>query len=213
MNRKVSSLGVTLVAASIVVACGSGGTGPGPSSSSSSSSSSGGGGGPTSVSASAKAEGGTPASGSDVIAVWSVSTGSPDYLFVFGRGKVNGDSVTLDITTSPPAEALNKSLGIAVLIVVPPGTSLPDGKLSPDQAEALENVASSISARHAIIYRADQAQVTRAGWENAFPQGYACGECVPHPEDAGPFDSFKTTDCSAIRLQPMSSKTDICNWT
>lgn len=209
-RRAFSLLGPALLVAPILFACGSGGTGPAPSSSSSS----GGGGGPTSVSASGKAEANAAPSGSDVVAVWSVSSGSPDYLFVFGRGKVNGDTVTLDITSSPPAEALNKGgLGIAVLITVPPGTSVPDGKLSSEQSKALEGQASGISARHAIIYRADQAQVTRGGWETAFPQGYACGECVPHPEDAGPFDSFKTTDCSAIRLQSMASNPDICNWT
>lgn len=211
LNRKLPCLGAALLAVPILVACGSGGTSPGPSSSSSSSS--GGGGGPTSVSASAKAEGGTPASGSDVIAVWSVSSGSPDYLYVFGRGKLTGDSAAIDITTSPPAEALNNGLGIALLIVVPPGTTVPDGKLTSEQSKALETKATSISARHAIIYRGTQAQVTRGGWETTFPQGYACGECVPHAEDAGPFDGFKTTDCAGIRLQPMAPEPDICNWT
>lgn len=166
------------------------------------------------MSASAKAEGGGTSSGSDVVAVWSVSSGSPDYLFVFGRGKVAGDSVTLDITTSPPAEALNQGkLGIAVLVAVPAGTTIPDGKLTKEQSKELETKATLISARHAIVYRAVQEQVTGGGWEVSFPQGYACGECVPHAEDAGPFDSFKTTDCNGIRLQPMSSDPDVCNWT
>lgn len=171
---------------------------------------SGGGGTATTVTASGTAESPAPSPHSEIVAVWTVSSGSPDYVYVFGRGTISGNRITMNITSAPPAEALNAgNLGVGVVVALERGQSVPDGRLSNDQAKALK--AAAISPDHAIIYRADaSAPVVKNGWDTSFPQGYACGAC----EDAdATFDTFKPSDCSAIRIVPASSKPKLCNWT
>jgi hypothetical protein len=182
-----------------IVACG-GGT----SSTTTSGGTSGGGG---SFSGSAQTDSPAPPSGSKVVVVWSVSSGSPDYSYAFGSGSVNGAGASFSFASNPPSDALNAGkLGVGLLAVVDSSIGLPEGKLGDT---ALDNVL-ALSADYAIIFRASTDTVRKDGWDSAFPQGYACGKCVP--SDAG-FDSFVAVDCSQIRLVPASSKPRVCNWT
>jgi hypothetical protein len=151
--------------------------------------------------------GGTAPAGSKVLVAWSVSSGSPDYVFKFGEGTVKGGTFVVGALDEPPAEAINSyGLGIGFLVLVDGKVSLPDGKFDEDDLGELFGM----SARHAIIWRAETAKDGRT-WGSDFPAGYSCGVCVPAPEGET-FDSYAPVDCSKMVID-MSSERDVCNWT
>jgi hypothetical protein len=151
-----------------------------------------------------------PASGKVAI-IWSVSSGSPDYAYVFGEGTSTGTRYIVTPEGPPPEEALNRyGVGIGVLALFPKDTELPEGKLDEDaMPEPL-----GISQDHAIIWRA--ADATGPEWSSSFPAGYSCGVCVRVPDSGDGvfhgFDSFEPEDCSKVDIA-VGSSGDACNWT
>jgi hypothetical protein len=147
-------------------------------------------------------------SGSKVVVVWTVSSGSPDYLYSVGNGAISGSQVSVTFGSDPPAEALNRGiLGIGLIALVDENLAVSGGKVALD-----EKALRAVSADHAIIFRASDAPYTRSGWDTTFPKGFACAKCVPkEPNSSTPFDSFAVEDCSKVILKPAGSR--ICNWT
>jgi hypothetical protein len=191
----------SLALAAVLVACGG---------ADDSASTGGGGAGGGVFSATMADETSTPANGSKVVVIWSVSSGSPDYAYSFGQGGQNGGQVSIAFPSVPPPEALNReNLGVGLIALVDANLDIPAGKLSGKiDARAIR----AISADHAIIYRGKNEPYTRGGWDASFPSGFACGKCVPKPADATtPFDSFVIEDCAKVVLKPAGSR--ICNWT
>lgn len=146
--------------------------------------------------------------GSKVVVLWSVSSGSPDYLYAFGSGTLNGSQVSISFPSSPPEEALNGGvLGIGLLAVI--DGDLPEGRVQ----DFDESKVRALSAHHAVVYRANASgSLLETGWDASFPVGFACGRCVPkEPDSESPFDSFAVEDCSKIELEPAGAR--VCNWT
>src|SRR5262245_59461033 len=48
-----------------------------------------------------------PAQAADAVVLWSVTSGSPDYMYVFGKTAVNDRAFTLRLDSRLPAEAVN----------------------------------------------------------------------------------------------------------
>lgn len=154
-----------------------------------------------------KHDGQVPPNGTKVVVLWSVFSGSPDYLYSYGGGQTTGIDVYVSFGGPPPVDALNGGkLGIGLVASLNEGADLPEGKLTGDW----ENVVRAITPMHAVIYRNGTEQVTGSGWELGFPQGYACGKCID--KDAG-FDPFEVDDCANMKLVPMSENPKFCNFT
>ncbi|WP_434041555.1 MULTISPECIES: hypothetical protein [Sorangium] len=144
----------------------------------------------------------------EVIVAWVVSSSSPDYAFNFGEGSVSGARFTVGFGAEPPSEAINShGVGVGVVMLLEPGTELPEGELDEDVIEA---AILGASPQHAIIWRGPSSQ--GAAWSEGFPQGYGCGKCVPAAEG---FDTFEPVDCSEVEVQATSDldSLEFCNWT
>jgi hypothetical protein len=142
--------------------------------------------------------------------IWEVYSGSSDYAYRFGEGTIANGRFSITLPGDPPAEALNSSeLGIAVVLVLPAGQTLPDGKLD-RHAISSSNIAGA-STRHSVIWRAKDLNLPSNFWPSDFPPGYSCGACTPKP-DGGRFEGFTPTACDEIRITTYDQAA-MCNWT
>jgi hypothetical protein len=153
--------------------------------------------------------------GRQVVLLWEVSSGSPDYFYKFGESLVTKGRFSITLPTEPPAEAINSfGIGIAIVVVLPAGTTLADGKLvaSTFKTEMLAGV----SSRYGVIWRAKTlelpSKVSPDFWGVSFPVGYACGACTPKPDGGSSFEGFAPTACDHVELTTYAMA-DMCNWT
>ena len=138
-----------------------------------------------------------PTSG-EIVVVWTVSAGSPDYTYVFGRSTFEGTTtVTLPLGTPPPAEALNHGLGVGYVLSFTPGVTVPDGRLDDSTQSTLEGSVDGAASNQAIIYRADTGSGAATWWADDFAPGFSCGEGTPNPAGSG-FDGFTPIDCAGV---------------
>lgn len=144
----------------------------------------------------------------DVIIGWSVSSGSPDYIYGFGSGNSTGVTFQVSLDKAPPTEALNVGkVGVGIVILYPAGMMPPEGKLT----EATLNQGIGAAGEYAIIYKAPGAP--SQSWISKFPEGYSCGKGAP-PEPGSNFESFAPVDCSEITIIVDDiDKIDFVNWT
>jgi hypothetical protein len=124
--------------------------------------------------------------------LWGVSSGSPDYSYVFGTGTVNQNgafSITFD--ESPPAAALNNgTLGVGLVLLTTDQT-LVEGQVP--SSYAFPGVL-GFTEDHSIIFRGG---TTSINWAAAFPLGYGVG--LVERSSTG-FDSFSLTGLDDLRL-------------
>lgn len=135
-------------------------------------------------------------SGARVIAVWGVSSGSPDYSYVFGEGTVDAatNTFTLELDRVPPAEALNDGrLGVATIFLVGAGAP-PPGRMSNDYPTTSIIGA---AARYGIIYLGDDPS-RQPDWVRTFPRGYAVGVGVTQPGSS--FDGFTRAPADDVEI-------------
>jgi hypothetical protein len=150
--------------------------------------------------------------GQTAVLIWEVSSGSPDYAYKFGEGTIANGRLSITLADDPPAEALNSyGVGVAFVMVLPPGQKLADGKL-PKGAISASNII-GMSVRHSVIWRAKSlpANVPTDFWPVSFPAGYSCGACTPRP-DGGSFEGFAPAPCDTVRITTYD-KAAMCNWT
>jgi hypothetical protein len=146
--------------------------------------------------------------------IWEVSSGSADYAYKFGEATVTNGRFSITLPGDPPAEAINSyGIGVAVVVVVAPGVTLPDGKLA---ANTLGTDIVGISARNSVIWRAKTLDLPESGpppdwWPLQFPTGLACGACTPAP-DGGSFEGFAPTSCDQLQVTVLDTA-NVCNWT
>jgi hypothetical protein len=155
-----------------------------------------------------------PASG-ELVVVWTVSAGSPDYSYAFGRRSfADTTTVALPLGTPPPAEALNYGLGVAIILAVSPEASIPDGRLDDATESTLEAGAFlGAASNQAIIYRNPASATDITWWASDFETGYSCGEGVPNPAGSG-FDGFRPIECSDVIIRfDDPAAFDFPNWT
>lgn len=171
-----------------------------------------------------------PPSASDAVVVWSVSSGSPDYAYLWGKAAVNDTTSRLELKTRPPAEAINSyGLGVGIVVIAPRSDQLHEGKQT-DPDEGVLGQAFAASERHAIIYvdheRAeawiamktagatpDEVKRAHEHWLFDFPNGYACGEGRDAPAGET-FDSYVPVDCDELKIRSGSlDDLEFPNWT
>jgi hypothetical protein len=135
-----------------------------------------------------------------VYALFNVSSGSPDYLYVFGRGTVNMADSTfkLTFTQTPPAEALN-SYGLGVGAITIFTTDLADGKIPQESLDTLEDYNIGLAEDYAVIYLSKSPDSVALGrqWAKNFQTGFNTGKGVR--KDQG-FDEFEPTQPNLIEI-------------
>jgi hypothetical protein len=144
-----------------------------------------------------------------VLVAWTVTSGSPDYSYVFGEGTFDPAAGTFEIELdqSPPAAALNTGqLGVGVVFAttnqaVAAGVQVGDTLLA-----GLVGVA----GRYGIIYLGDPPAAS-PDWATEFPSGYSVGVGVDVEDD---FDRFEPASASSVVLIIDDlANIDIVDWT
>lgn len=158
----------------------------------------------------------------ELYAVWSVSSGSPDYAIVAGKGVVDLAAGTFSITfdTPPPATALNDfnnpqrdsiplfGVGYLILSRGLQQDSIMTGAVPPTYG---------VVAESAVIYiDGDPDRFEAAGhrpWLSAFPKGYGFGKRKVEGENT--FDSIIPTGLNSMKLIISDDWKDykLPNWT
>jgi hypothetical protein len=152
-----------------------------------------------------------PVAASEVMVLWQVTSGSPDYLYVYGRASSGATSYVLSIGMDPPPAAVN-SYGVAVgfVALAEQAAMLPSGRIGDAELAQVRG----LSARHAVIWKGASAPSGVLSWSDGFAAGYSCGRCVDVP---GTFDRFEPVECGNIPVEIPASgdieDLDICNWT
>lgn len=154
--------------------------------------------------------------------VWVVSSGSPDYAYMFGRGTVNFGAGTFSITfdNPPPTEALNSyapsrdlpPLGVGVIVLGDFASATPH-KMADDEGQQFYGAVSNIG----IIYiGGDPAKYndtsSSTDWPKDFPSGYGVGEGVDMEQT---FDIFVPIPLRSFILTITDDPADITfpDWT
>ena len=145
-----------------------------------------------------------------LLAVWSVSSGSPDYAYVFGEGTIDRITGTFrsQFEEPPPVEALNvRALGVGFLIATT-DQSLKNG----DVITAPMTGVIGITGQHAVIFVGSlQEALQFRTWAADFETGYGAGVGVKVPGD---FDKFAPVSPSSLQLiLDDPANIEVVNWT
>ncbi|MFT5355973.1 MAG: hypothetical protein ACI9KE_003194 [Polyangiales bacterium] len=153
-------------------------------------------------------DGSQPPTSGDAVILWTISSGSPDYEYIAGRGSLTSTGFEVTLPASMPAEALNSyGIGVGIVLAFDTGMALEDGRV-PDTFE--ESTVIGATPNYAIIYVAPDAG-EGPDWANDFPTGFSCGVGV---EGTGTFDSFEPVRCDLVELQIGDVESfDFVNWT
>lgn len=145
-----------------------------------------------------------------VVVLWSAMTPMGDGLYKFGEGTVSETEFSATIPGPLPPEALiGGELGVGFVALVPMDLDVPEGPVIAD----IEPQILGAATRDAVIWRPDADMLPGISWADAFPVGYACGDCVP-PMDMMGFDEFVVGACDDLMLfVPLDEMTPQCNWT
>ncbi len=146
-----------------------------------------------------------------LVAVWGVSSGTPDYSYVFGEGTINRALGTfrIEFDQPPPVEALNNGvLGVAFLIATT-DQSVKDGD---DLISVSTTDLIGVTARYAVIFVNHQDTLYRNTWVASFDTGYSVGVGVKVPGSV--FDKFEPVSRSSpILIIDDLANIEIVNWT
>ena len=147
--------------------------------------------------------------GTRVMVAWEVSSGSPDYTYVFGEGTVqaNGAGFELTFDAPPPARALNSNgLGVGIVFL-----TTDTGLRAGDDASRLDPAAIvGAAGQFAVIYL-DRGPAEVGSWAAKFQPGYNVGRGIEIPGD---FDGFEPVSPSSIEIIVDDLENiDFVNWT
>jgi hypothetical protein len=174
--------------------------------------------------------GSAPAAPSEALVLWGVSSGQPDYLYLWGRADVEHDSFKLALRGRPPAQAINSyGLGVGMIVIAARSAGLHDGMQSKEDEPSLQQ-ALGASEQQAIIYvdhdqadayiesmsattTAAEREHAREHWLFDFPEGYSCGTGRA-ARSGETFDAYVPVDCSEVRVRLGDLDTfEFPNWT
>ena len=147
-----------------------------------------------------------------LIAVWGVSSGTPDYSYVFGEGTINRllGTFRIEFDQPPPVEALNNGvLGVAFLIATT-DQSLKDGDILTGSSSTTEII--GVTGQHAVIFVDHQDTLYLNHWVASFDTGYSVGVGVKVPGSV--FDKFEpVSPSSPLLIIDDLANIEIVNWT
>jgi hypothetical protein len=136
-----------------------------------------------------------------VIGVWEIA-GDPVRHYKLGDGVRLDSRFTLGFDTDPPPEALNADgIGVALVVMLPGLSTVPDGPVNLAPLAAL-----GVSASTAIIYKAGTA--TGPAWSEQLPLRFSCARCLRDPGTA--LDTYELTACASVLVEDLN--TPLCEW-
>ena len=164
--------------------------------------------------------------GAEVVGLWLVSSGSPDYMYVYGRGTIDAAKKTFNITfdQAPPRPALNcypllqdsVYLGVGAICIVQKSGF--QGKLSGD-VEHMETgptgkLLGVVNNMGLIFESGDYSGVDSTAWPRLFPAGYCMGRGVS-PKPGKIFDTFEPISPAGLQMVVSDDIQDFefTNWT
>ena len=144
--------------------------------------------------------------------VWEVTSGSPDFVVVTGSGESVGGTFRIVLDAPPPVEALNGGLlGVGFLLLLPPDTAAPAGRLDNDGWNDLQTRALGGAAHFGLIYRRPECPARE--WIGRFPEGYGCGTGAP-PAEGRRFETFVPASCEGVTITVDAfDNISFVNWT
>lgn len=148
-----------------------------------------------------------PANQSRVVVAWVVSSGTPDYTYVWGQGTLtqSGESFSVRLDAPPPDSALNGGmLGVGLVIAVE-GAGFENGDLTDEDGTGIIGLA----GQYAVIYVGEGSG--GPDWVEDFPEGYSVGVGV---DVEGGFDAFEPASAGSVELIIDDlANIDVVNWT
>jgi hypothetical protein len=129
-----------------------------------------------------------------VVVLWGVSSGSPDYSYVYGSGTVSPTGTfSITFAAEPPAEALNNGqLGVGLVILTTDQT-LADGKVP--STYSFPGLL-GMTVDHSVIFSKNLSAELAASWPGRFA-GFGVGLVE---RSTTTFDSFKVSSLTSLRL-------------
>ena len=144
-----------------------------------------------------------------LLVAWVVTSGDPDYTYVFGEGSIDPAAGTfrIEFDDPPPAQALNLgSLGVGIAFATTNqavGNGFDIGRSPPGELIGA-------TGRHGIIFIGDPA-IENPQWATQFNTGYGVGVGVDVEND---FDRFEPAAASSVVLIIDDlANIDFVNWT
>lgn len=147
-----------------------------------------------------------------LLAVWGVSSGTPDYSYVFGEGTIDRVLGTFQIRFDqpPPLDALNAGeVGVAFLVATT-NQSWTDGDSLGSSSDVSGVI--GVTGQHAVIFMRSDTAAQLCGWCATFGLGYSVGVGVELPDEV--FDIFvPASRSSPVLIIDDLANIKIVNWT
>jgi len=146
-----------------------------------------------------------------LVVLWGVSSGSPDYSYVFGSGTIHRFNGTFSIRLDqpPPIEALNAG-GLGVGFIVVTTDAWEDGDVITSSSQTTGVL--GLTGQHALIYVVDSDATQVRDWAGTFDTGYSVGVGVEVPGEI--FDQFvPASRSSPVLIIDDPSNIKVVNWT
>lgn len=151
--------------------------------------------------------------GARVLVAWGVSSGSPDYSYIFGEGAIDRMTGTFHVRfeAPPPAEALNNGVLGVGLVFVTTDQVLHDGDSIPNRPPTFDIL--GLTPQHAVIFLATPPDTLQMpAWATAFDTSYSLGVGVKVPGSV--FDKFVPARPSSAKLIiDALANLETVNWT
>lgn len=149
--------------------------------------------------------------GTRLLVIWDVTSGSPDYGYVFGEGTFNRVTGAFGVRFDgpPPPEALNRGVLGVGWVVATTDQSLKQGDVITGPLTGFIG----ITAQHAVIFVASHPDTMQLPvWVPEFGAGYGMGVGVKVPGVV--FDRFQPTrPSSAVLIVDDPANIEGVNWT
>jgi len=126
--------------------------------------------------------------------------GNPVRYYKLGDGPRLNAEFTLGFDIDPPPEALDAGLGVAMVVMLPELTTVPDGFVDLPTLGIL-----GLSSDTAVIYKSGT--VSDPAWASAMPPRFSCAQCVRNP---GSLDTYELVGCASVLVEGPASP--LCNW-
>lgn len=143
--------------------------------------------------------GGAAMSGS-LLALWTLPTADGEQFYKLGDGTTYATRFDI-ILDDPPDAALRDGVGVALLVQLPPISTVPDGIVA--NPNALR--ATGSSADHAIVYV--RGAPAEPAWVTAFGPRFSCARCV---RSASGLARFELAPCIEVAIQQPAAEP--CDW-
>ncbi|MGE5801439.1 MAG: hypothetical protein ACM358_04215 [Gemmatimonadota bacterium] len=146
-----------------------------------------------------------------LVVVWGVSSGTPDYGYVFGAGTIHRFNGTFSVRLDqpPPSAALN-AYGLGVGFIIVTTDPLTDGDSITNSSQMTGVL--GLTGQHALIFVADTNSAQALDWAAEFDLGYSVGVGVKVPGEI--FDKFvPASRSSPVLIIDDPANIEVVNWT